>query len=274
MLVDMDDVDPTSVEAVTKYEHALQKAKVDGIRIRGILLANPHNPLGRPYTKEALIGYMQLCSKYDLHLISDEVYVKSFFSNNDISEPSPFLSVLSLDASNYINPALVHVLYGMSKDFCANGVRVGCCITQANPEMLRALKSVASFCRPSTMAEIAWQNLLEDQKFMDAYFPLLQQKMTAAYNYVTDILKQQNIPYVPVSATSYIWMDLKQYLREDSVEAEMELGLKLAHGGVWVAMGKNFGSEKCGNFRLTFTTPEKELKLGMERYVLRRPLVV
>ena len=268
----MGDVDPTSVEAVTNYEHTLRKAEEDGVPIRGILLANPHNPLGRPYTKEALIGYMKLCSKFNLHLISDEVYVKSFFPNNDISKPEPFLSILSLDISSYINPAQVHVLYGMSKDFCANGVRIGCSISQANPEMLRALKSIASFTRPSTMAEIAWRNLLEDERFMDSYFPKLQQKMTAAYNYVTDILKEQDIPYVPASATSFIWMDLRQYLREDSIEAEMDLALKLAHGGVWIAMGKNFGSEKCGNFRLTFTTPEKELKLGMERYVFCWPL--
>ena len=261
----MDDADATTLEAVAKYERALQKAEAEGIRIRAILLANPHNPLGRPYEVEALTGYMKLCDKYNIHLISDEVYVKSFFPSNDYPDPPAFVSVLSVDVARYINPALVHVLYGMSKDFCANGIRIGCIISPWSPEMLEAVKSVLSFARPSSMADQAWLHLLEDQPFLDSYFPLFQRRMTNAYNYCTGILKQHRISYIPVCATSFVWLDLASYLQEDSLDAEYDLAFRFARGGVWVAMGQSFGSERCGNFRLTFATPEKEMKLGMQR---------
>ena len=261
----MEDADATRVEAVVKYEEALQKAEAEGTHIRAILLANPHNPLGRPYDEEALIGYMKLCAKYNIHLISDEVYVKSFFPSNDYPRPEAFVSVLSIDVARYINPAQVHALYGMSKDFCANGVRIGCIISPWNPDMLKAVKSISSFTRPSCMAEQAWLSLLEDQPFLESYFPLFQQRMTSAYNYCTEILKEHTIPYTPVCATSFIWLDLSAYLHADSVDAEYDLALRLAKGGVWVAMGQSFGSERCGNFRLTFATPEKEMELGLQR---------
>jgi bifunctional pyridoxal-dependent enzyme with beta-cystathionase and maltose regulon repressor activities len=40
------DVDQFSVKAVERYEQALQEAEKSGIKIRALLLTNPHNPLG------------------------------------------------------------------------------------------------------------------------------------------------------------------------------------------------------------------------------------
>ena len=71
--VAMGNYDAVSVDAVQHYETALLEAEEKGTKIRGILLSNPHNPLGRPYTKEALEGYLRLCDKYNVHLLSDEV---------------------------------------------------------------------------------------------------------------------------------------------------------------------------------------------------------
>jgi histidinol-phosphate/aromatic aminotransferase/cobyric acid decarboxylase-like protein len=116
-----------------------------------------------------LEGYLRLCSKYNIHLISDEVYAKAIFPSQDIPEPPPFVSVLSLDIEKLIDPSLVHVLYGMSKDWCANGTRVGAIISLYNPQLIRALGTIASFTRTSSMAENAWLNILEDGEWLESY---------------------------------------------------------------------------------------------------------
>lgn len=46
---------------------------------------------------------------------SDEVYAKSVFPTTEIPEPTPFVSVLSLEVEKFVDASLVHVLYGMSK---------------------------------------------------------------------------------------------------------------------------------------------------------------
>lgn len=262
----MGDINPTSEEAVKQYEAALLEAEQEGTPIRAILLASPHNPLARPYNVAALRGYLKLCSMYNIHLISDEVYAKSIFPSQDIPNPPSFVSVLSLDLDKYINPALVHVLYGMSKDWCANGIRSGAIISPQNPELMKALATIASYTRASSMAEQAWLNMLEDEEWLASYFPSFTAKMTAAYDYCAKALKENNIPYSPVSATSSVWLDLSRYLKQDTAEAELELGWKMVHGGVWLGLGQDYCSEKHGNFRLTFTIPKAELKLGMDRY--------
>ena len=259
------DTDPTSAAAVPFYETALHQSNAAGVMIRAILLASPHNPLGRPYDNDFLVGIMRLCSKYNIHLISDEVYAKSHFPSKDVPNPPPFVSVLSFTLEEYIDPSLVHVIYAMSKDFCANGIRIGALISPSNGKVMKAFRAVASFTRASQLAEHAWLNLLTDRRFQRWYFPVLQQRMTDAYEFTTSFLRKYHIPYNMASVTSFIWIDLSRYLQEDTVEAELELNWKMAHGGVWLAMGASFASEKNGNFRITFATPREELTMGLER---------
>lgn len=58
---------------------------------------------------------MRFCNKYRIHLISDEIYGLSCWDNAEITDASPFHSVLAVDKTSLIDPALVHVLWGMSK---------------------------------------------------------------------------------------------------------------------------------------------------------------
>ncbi|KAJ9498889.1 hypothetical protein H2202_005566 [Exophiala xenobiotica] len=265
VLVPFGNTNPTSAAAVAAYEDTLQRSNASGTTIRAILISSPHNPLGRPYDNDFLIGILKLCSKYNIHLISDEVYAKSHFPSKDIPNPPSFVSVLSFPLEQYINPSLVHVIYAMSKDFCANGTRIGALISPFNPQLMRSFRSVASFTRASQLAEHAWLNLLTDKAWLDWYFPLFQSRMTDAYEYAASFLRDNKISYNPASVTSFVWLDLSRWLKEDSQDAELELNWRMAKGGVWLAMGASFGSEKNGNFRLTFATPREELKLGLER---------
>jgi aspartate/methionine/tyrosine aminotransferase len=108
------DIDQFSIDAVAKYEESVIQAAKDGIKIRALLLCNPHNPLGKCYTLDALKAYFVLCQKYNIHLISDEIYALSVFEVEGL-ESTPFTSVLSIDPTGLLRTDQIHVLYGMSK---------------------------------------------------------------------------------------------------------------------------------------------------------------
>jgi len=108
------DVDQFSIEVVKSYEeHILQAAK-EGIKIRALLICNPHNPLGKCYSRETLVALLKLCEKHSIHLISDEVYGLSVFVVEG-EERVPFTSVLSIDPTGLLRTDQLHVMYGMSK---------------------------------------------------------------------------------------------------------------------------------------------------------------
>lgn len=62
-----------------------------------------------------MIEYMRLCQKYQIHLISDEIYALTTFPTDDIPNPEKFVSLLSIPKEGLIDPQLCHVLHGMSK---------------------------------------------------------------------------------------------------------------------------------------------------------------
>lgn len=90
---------------------------------------------------ETLKEFASFCGRNRLHFISDEIYAKSVFSNPAIPIPMPFISTLSLDLRDVIDPALTHILYGASKDFCANGLRLGFVCTK-NEGIMGAISSI------------------------------------------------------------------------------------------------------------------------------------
>lgn len=131
--------DPFSVQAVAQYEDSFLQAREKGISIKALLICNPHNPLGRCYPRETLEALMRFCQKYQTHLISDEIYALSVYETDS---SSGFVSILSIDPAPLgVDPALIHVLYGMSKDFAAAGLRLGCLISR-NKKLMQAALSI------------------------------------------------------------------------------------------------------------------------------------
>ena len=69
----------------------------------------------RCYSREVMIAFMHLCQKYQIHLLSDEIYALTTYPTNDIPHSVPFTSLLSIDKTGIINLSLCHVIHGMSK---------------------------------------------------------------------------------------------------------------------------------------------------------------
>lgn len=67
------------------------------------------------------------------------------------------MSILSIDVKKEADcdPARVHCLYGMSKDFGANGLRIGVLVSQHNPALMRAVLSTAILMKISSASASA-----------------------------------------------------------------------------------------------------------------------
>ncbi|OJJ05987.1 hypothetical protein ASPVEDRAFT_45413 [Aspergillus versicolor CBS 583.65] len=274
--VAFDDVDPLGIAAVGKYEEALLHFQQStGKRVRGLMLCHPHNPLGRCYPRETIIGLMKLCQKYHMHLISDEIYALSVFENkvdHDGPPPVEFESALSIDLTGIIDAELVHVLWGMSKDFGANGVRLGVLISQANADVHLALKSISLYSYSSGIADHLAALLLEDKGFTDAYIKENQKRLADSYAYTVDILKREGIEHAPgCNAAFFLWVNLGKRYRElhpgiaDTDPVGDRVMQQLLRRRVFLASGELFGAEKDGWFRIVFTQPREYLKEALDR---------
>ncbi|QRD93146.1 acc synthase [Aspergillus flavus] len=233
--------DPFGPSAVIRYEEAFLKARdEDGVSVRALLICNPHNPLGRCYPRETLEALLQFCQKYQIHIISDEVYALSVYEENTYTDG--FISLLSIEPANIgVNPALIHVLYGMSKDFAAAGLRLGCLISQ-NQKLLQAALSISRFHWPSNISCSIATIILEDQSFIKTF-------------------------------GIFLWVDLSRCLNPTLIAdqggwaAELDLSSRLLQIGVRMSSGYAYHNEVPGWFRITFSVEMETLEEGLSRYV-------
>ncbi|KAJ5570570.1 uncharacterized protein N7459_010000 [Penicillium hispanicum] len=253
-------------DAVAKYEEALLAAEKRGLKIRAVLLVNPNNPVGRCYPANTLRHIARFCEKHRLHLISDEVYASCVFDTGD-PRAVPFSSILSLDFQGLIDPSLVHVLYGFSKDFASGGLHLGFLVTQ-NEQLRQACKMILRLHGPSQAAVTIGTAILEDQDFVSRFTAQSRRSLAAGYQLVTSTLDREGINYIKGgNAGFFIYIDLSPFLpasKESLREQEFALAQKFVEAGVFLHPGEEHGKE-AGWFRLVFSHDEKTLKEGLRR---------
>ncbi|KAG9962673.1 PLP-dependent transferase, partial [Aureobasidium melanogenum] len=257
--------DQFSVSAIANYENTLLEARKQGISIRALLLCNPHNPLGRCYPIATIKALMQFCKKYDLHLFADEVYALSVFDSSLI----PFTSVLSFDSSSYISPEYLHVVYGMSKDFAAGGLRLGCLYSR-NKALMEAVSAVSQFSWSGPLAQLFATQMLEDEEWKTWFLAKSRSVLKERYEKCTHILDEYGIEYSPGSnAGFFLWVNLHPFLDmtayKDEWAAEDALAAKMEHNGVYITKGSLLQAEQAGWFRIIFAQEDDVMQEGFKR---------
>ncbi|GAA5972171.1 hypothetical protein JCM11641_002528 [Rhodosporidiobolus odoratus] len=266
-----------SVESLACFERTLAESEARGVRIRAVMVCNPHNPLGFCYSREVLLAHCAFAEAHDLHLICDEIYALSTFPTPN-SDSIPFTSVLSLDvlAEAACNPARVHQVYSASKDFGANALRLGVLVSQANPDLHTAMESSCLLMKISSAADVCWSSLLLDSVALPTYLALNRSRLSSAYSRATTFLSFHGIPYRPSNAGHFIFIDLRRLLPDhdengmkllDDVAREGELAKHFLGHGVNLARGTAY-SGTPGFFRLTFTLRPDYFEIGLKRLEL------
>ncbi len=120
-------------------------------KTKAILICNPGNPTGYLYSKEEIQQLSKLAIKYDLFLISDEVYREFVY---DTSEHYSILQERDLE-----DHAIV--VDSVSKRYSMCGARIGCLVSKNKSVIETAMKFAQARLSPPTLAQIASEAALE-----------------------------------------------------------------------------------------------------------------
>ncbi|XP_052658295.1 1-aminocyclopropane-1-carboxylate synthase-like protein 1 isoform X2 [Harpia harpyja] len=242
---------------VEKLEAALQSAKKQGIRVRALILINPHNPLGDIYPAQLLKECLEFAHRYELHVIMDEIYMLSVYDD------TTFTSVLSLDCLP--DPERTHFMWGFSKDFGMSGIRVGVLYTR-NHEIRKAVNQLAVFHSCPGPVQHVLSQFLRDRDWLDnVFFPTNKKRLKEAQNILVDGLADVGIPVLKSSGGLYVWADFRKFLKSQTFEAELELWQKLLDKKLLISPGKAFYCYEPGWFRLVFSNSVDKIYLCIQR---------
>lgn len=218
--------------------------------VKALILCNPSNPCGKVFSSEELSIIAELAIKYDVMVITDEVYEHIVYS--------PFVH-------NYIAtfPGMEDrtiICSSLSKTYSITGWRLGYVI--ANEEIIDRVKKVHDFLTVGAAAplmEAATVGLL----FNDEYYVNLQKHYTHMKELFTDGLARIGLNFVNPQGAYYVMVDISDYGYKDDNEFCVDLASKV---GVGAVPGSSFFKEDVNNYiRFHFAKQDSTLNEALNR---------
>ncbi|XP_061337824.1 1-aminocyclopropane-1-carboxylate synthase isoform X2 [Gastrolobium bilobum] len=230
-------------------EAAFDKAKEDNIRVKGLLITNPSNPLGTIMDRNTLRTVVSFINEKRIHLVCDEIYAATVFSHPG------FISIAEIIEEGTdieCDRDLIHIVYSLSKDMGFPGFRVGI-IYSYNDDVVHCARKMSSFGLVSTQTQYLMASMLSDDEFVGRFLAESAKRIGQRYRVFTRGLAEVGLKCLPSNGGLFVWMDLRRLLKNPNFESEMELWKVIIHDvKINVSPGSSFHCSEPGWFRACY----------------------
>ncbi|MDA8793749.1 aminotransferase class I/II-fold pyridoxal phosphate-dependent enzyme [Bacteriovoracaceae bacterium] len=167
-------------------------------KTKAIIFNNPHNPSGKVFSESDLLNLIKFAQRYNLYLISDEVYEFLIFDNNR------FIPIQSLQ-NCYENKKIISIS-SASKTFDATGWKVGWLIADESlNKLIRRVHQYVTFS-VSTPAQIAISRaFINFDSYIQGFINRYQKKL----NMICQLLDDIDFEYVRPQGTYFLIGNIK-----------------------------------------------------------------
>lgn len=226
-------------------------------KTKAILINSPNNPTGTVYTKDELEEIADFAKKYDLLIISDEIYEKLIYDGEK------HISIASLNEDSY-NRTLV--INGVSKTYAMTGWRLG--YIAASEKITKLMTSIQSHMT-SNVNSITQYASIEALNGPVEELELMVKEFEHRRNFMVEKLsKIDHISIIKPSGAFYIMIDISAYFNSKFKDQVIKNSIDFAkvlleEEKVAVVPGAGFGND---NFiRLSYATNIKNIECGIDR---------
>lgn len=225
-------------------------------RARLMLLCNPHNPGGRVWSRDELTRVAELCHKYGVRVVSDEIHCELTLYNNEYVPFGSLPDELSRDSITCCSP---------SKAFNTAGLQIAnivCRDAEVRNRIDRAI-NINEVCDVNPFGVIALQAAYSDE----GYEWLTQLRAYISSNY--DLLRERFARELPkckvmrMEGTYLAWIDCSElHIPSDEIEEML-----MHENKVWVNAGSMYGTEGAAFIRINMACTSELLNEGITRIV-------
>ncbi len=222
-------------------------AKAVGPRTRAIIFNSPNNPTGKVFTRQELELIADLCLRYDLLAITDEIYEHIIYDGR-VHTP---IATLPGMADRTIT------ISGISKSYSVTGWRVGYAV--ASPEISLGIRRAHDFVTvgaPHPLQEAAVTAL----SLPDSYYVWLREMYQAKRDLLQGLVEAAGfVAYKPAGAY-YILTDVAHFLRRFGFPDDTAFAMYLVKEiGVTTVPGSSFYAHpELGKTKIRFCFPKTD----------------
>lgn len=230
------------------YEDFEEKAKI-GIKM--FFLCNPHNPVGTVWTKDELIKIGDICLRYGIQVISDEIHCELVYGDNKYT---PFASISKEFFENSITciaPSKTFNLAGLQASIIVFGKK-------EQKERYDYLLQINDIKRNNCFSLVATEAAYRDgEEWLEQLLVYLKGNIDFVYNYCKENIPKLK-PNIPES-TYLIWIDCKDLgMTTEELKDFMINEAK-------VALGLWYGEESKDHVRMNIACPRPVVEQALVR---------
>ena len=217
-------------------------------RTKAIVFPFPNNPTGSVMTKEDLAPLADLIIRYDLLVISDEIYAELTYTGQ------PHISIASFPGMR----ERTLVINGFSKAFSMTGWRLG--YAMGPEELIRQMTKIHQFaimCAPTTSQYAAVQAL----KNCDDKVENMRREYNRRRRYVLSRIRAMGLTCFEPEGAFYVFPSVASTgMTSDEFCSRLLYDQKVA-----VVPGDAFGEHGEGYIRISYAYSLDELKAALDR---------
>ncbi|MBO5112963.1 MAG: aminotransferase class I/II-fold pyridoxal phosphate-dependent enzyme [Lachnospiraceae bacterium] len=218
--------------------------------VKALILCNPSNPCGKVFTRQELMVIADLAKKYDIYVITDEVYEHILY------EPNKHTYMASLPGMR----ERTIMCNSLSKTYSITGWRLGYVI--ASPEIIDRVKKVHDFLTVGAAAPLM-EACVVGLKFGDEYYRELKAHYTHMKNLFVGGLRDIGLQFTEPQGAYYVLVDISEFGYENDYLFCEDLARKV---GVGAVPGSSFFRENVNHLiRVHFAKQDETLNAALDR---------
>lgn len=195
------------------------EAKFQAEQVKMLLLCSPHNPVGHVWKEAELLGILELCRRYDVLVVSDEIHQDIVFNGNE------HLSCLRFP--EYLDRTIL--LTSGSKTFNIAGLQNSFAVIPNDTlgKKFDAYVKTVRIKKGVSLGYIAAEaGFREGAPWLEEVLEYLKGNYDLLKKTLTDALPEIHID--PLESTYMIWVDLSAYVKPEQVVEVVQNQARLA----------------------------------------------
>ena len=220
------------------------------LRPKALVLCNPSNPCGKVFTREELLTIASLAEKYDVYVITDEVYEHIVYApcRHTYFASLPGMRERTVSCSS------------LSKTYSVTGWRLGYII--APPEIIDRAKKVHDFLTVGAAAPLQ-EAIIPGLRFGQDYYDALLEKYTRKRELFLRGLDDLHIAHNKPEGAYYVLVDISEFGYDSDLEFCEVMAREV---GVAAVPGSGFFREPVNNLiRFHFAKKDETLCEALNR---------
>lgn len=220
--------------------------------VKMLILCSPHNPLGRVWSRDELKQIGELCKKYHILLVADEIHCDLIMPGHEFHS---VMEVLKDLRNQMVVCTAASKTFNIAGQFTSN-------IFIPNSEIREAFKEVKSgmgIMSVNTLGMIATQSAYNNAEgWLDDFIQLIVKNDQMVREFFAEHYPEVYI--YPLEGTYLQWIDFRDFLPYDKMKALLD------NADIFLDNGEMFGDLGEGFERLNLSASTDSLRDMLQRF--------